>query len=273
MAAKTPRRDAAVKLLARQPASLRLEMVGGIGAPDSSGRAIRHRAAVAGIAMCDPACPVFVTIDSPGGTVREAEEIAAALRAHPGRTVATVRGRCSSAATLILLACDERRAMSGATFRIHHATVKRGGRQTAEWHRLAADVLDGADRTLMAAYTSRTTAPPATLRRLMARDQTFDARRALALGFVHRILPDEADERRKAAARLPALMAKAGQRGLIPHSGVVLGIDSVSLCRRLDELLTGISREWPGMGKTATAGGGSALHGPRGRHPSIRERG
>jgi ATP-dependent protease ClpP protease subunit len=58
-------------------------------------------------------------IDSPGGLVTAKWRIISALDAFKGRKRGVVVGRCSSAATAVLVACDERIAPATAEFLIH----------------------------------------------------------------------------------------------------------------------------------------------------------
>lgn len=237
-----PNRRKALALMGASalPRPVQIRLHGAFGAPDTNGRQVSVNAALAKISMADPRSTVRVEIDSIGGNLLDAERLAEAIAAHPGRTVATVTGACMSAATVVLLACDRRRAKEGAEFLIHSPAIP-GPRQTAAWHRRTADILDKADARCLTLYRQKTRADAATLRKLMASDQRFSADRAKSLGFVHEIVGRPTRKPTVTDTRLEGLIGRAMQKGLITP-GLPFGMEPAALARRLETILREVPR-------------------------------
>jgi ATP-dependent protease ClpP protease subunit len=130
---------------------------------------------------------VHVTIDSHGGDLRAALRLAKRIEAHHGPTVATVTGRCSSAAVVVLAACQYRRAVAYASFLIHEAAaIPPGQRLTSP---AAMELARAADRgnAVLFPYLARRLGLP--LEEIIAIGEGEGARfrieKALDLGLVH----------------------------------------------------------------------------------------
>jgi ATP-dependent Clp protease, protease subunit len=131
---------------------------------------------------------LVVHIDSHGGDLEEALEMAVALESCGLATVAQIEGFCGSAATLIALSCDVVYARPDAIFFIHEPT---GG--TRAERGLWRDAM-------LAFYVNKTGFPKARLEEMLKEEIHMPATLAASRGFIDGILehgepiPD-ADER------------------------------------------------------------------------------
>ena len=128
---------------------------------------------------------IHLRVNSPGGSVFDAEAIQTALQQHKARVVAHIDGVAASAATCIALAADEVEMSDGALFMIHNAwTVAFGN---------AADLVDTAtllekiDANILRDYQAKTGQSIEQLKTWMDAETWFTAQEALANGFVDRI--------------------------------------------------------------------------------------
>lgn len=128
---------------------------------------------------------IHLRVNSPGGSVFDAEAIQTALQQHKARVVAHIDGMAASAATCITLAADEVEMSDGALFMIHNAwTVAFGN---------AADLVDTAallekiDANILRDYQAKTGQSIEQLKVWMDAETWFTAQEALANGFVDRI--------------------------------------------------------------------------------------
>lgn len=131
-----------------------------------------------------------VHINSPGGDVFEGRAIMAALSRFKGKTVAHIDSLCASAATSIALACDEVIMSDGAFFMIHNASGMAWGDKTTL--RDTADLLEKIEGAIIADYTNKTSKEPAQIATWMEAETWFDAKEALANGFIDRIADTKA---------------------------------------------------------------------------------
>lgn len=131
-----------------------------------------------------------VHINSPGGDVFEGRAIMAALSRFEGKTVAHIDSLCASAATSIALACNEVVMSDGAFFMIHNASGMAWGDKTAL--RETADRLEKIEGAIVADYTGKTGKDAAEIVAWMDAETWFDAKEALANGFIDRIADTKA---------------------------------------------------------------------------------
>jgi ATP-dependent protease ClpP protease subunit len=168
------------------PAEIRL--VGGFGVMDHLGRKIDTRAVLAEIRAASGR-DLLVLIDSDGGLVDAARQIYAALQQHPRDVVCRVIGRCSSAATLPLLAGRFREAVSTAQIMIHTAAVDTSGeRWTAAKHRAVAQEIDKTNREIRALYERSTKMRADWLDKEMAHERPMTLDMAQLGGFIHAVV-------------------------------------------------------------------------------------
>ncbi len=136
-----------------------------------------HRAADAEV--------LHVYINSPGGDVFESRAIMAALARFPGKKVAHIDSLCASAATSIVMACNEVEMSDGAFFMIHNAMGIAFGDKNSMRER--ADLLEKVEGSIVADYTARTGKTADEVAALMNDETWFSAAEALEHGFVDRV--------------------------------------------------------------------------------------
>ena len=140
----------------------------------------------------DDTQPLYVALDSVGGSVYEAFKIYDLIRERQQPTFVNVVGYCYSAASVILLAASSERRTSSAnaSFLIHspflceqepdqHLTIEKAESYTAE--------MKAMDNKLRALYLERTTADEVTISNLMKAETIFGANSAKNWGFISRI--------------------------------------------------------------------------------------
>ena len=140
----------------------------------------------------DDTQPLYVALDSVGGSVYEAFKIYDLIRERQQPTFVNVVGYCYSAASVILLAAsaERRTASTNASFLIHspflcesepdqHLTIEKAESYTAE--------MKAMDNKLRALYLERTTADEVTISNLMKAETIFGANSAKNWGFISSI--------------------------------------------------------------------------------------
>ena len=140
----------------------------------------------------DDTQPLYVALDSVGGSVYEAFKIYDLIRERQQPTFVNVVGYCYSAASVILLAAsaERRTASANASFLIHspflceqepdqHLTIEKAESYTAE--------MKAMDNKLRALYLERTTADEVTISNLMKAETIFGANSAKNWGFISNI--------------------------------------------------------------------------------------
>lgn len=148
---------------------------------------------------------IHLRINSPGGSVFDAEAIQTALQQHKARVVAHIDGMAASAATYVALAADEVEMSDGAMFMIHNAWTFAFG-NASELVDTAA-LLEKIDANLLRDYQAKTGASAEQIKQWMDNETWFTAQEALTNGFVDRIYgnvdaPAECEpEDKKAAAK------------------------------------------------------------------------
>ena len=134
---------------------------------------------------------IDMRINSPGGVVTEGWAIIDKLRATGKKITATIEGKASSMASLVLLAASERKAYKHARLLIHDAYYPEytlaGAYRKEDLEKLAASLEEDNQRALDF-MVERTGADRATLEAIMKEDTPMDMERAKELGFIHEIL-------------------------------------------------------------------------------------
>lgn len=126
-----------------------------------------------------------VRINSGGGSVWAAIAMYNELKRHSARKVARIDALAASAATLVMVACDEVIMSSNARIMIHNPTSDVEGDAAA--FRSAARLLSDARGILADAYTARTKRPRNDIIAMMDAETWMTADDALRLGFCDRI--------------------------------------------------------------------------------------
>ncbi|NLW80699.1 MAG: Clp protease ClpP [Desulfovibrionales bacterium] len=157
---------------------------------------------------------IHIRINSPGGSVFDAEAMRTVISQHKARTICHIDGYAASAASTLALAADEVEISAGGMLMIHDAWGYGMGR--AEELEACAALLRKTTASIAAAYARRTGKPLAKIREWMDRETWFSAPEALEHGFADRIyVPGPAASstgtdkaKRERALQLAALQTK-----------------------------------------------------------------
>lgn len=153
---------------------------------------------------------IHLRINSPGGSVFDAEAMRTAIRQHPANVIAHIDGMAASAATGIAIAANEVEISDGAMFMVHDPWgCCVGNAQDMEAY---AVLLRQTADNIAAVYVRRTGKPEKQVREWMINETWFTASEALANGFIDRIFEagasnaaDPDKERRARALKLQQL--------------------------------------------------------------------
>lgn len=132
------------------------------------------------------ASTVHLHINSPGGDVFEARAMMSAIANHPATFIAHIDGLAASAATDLVMACDEAEISQGGFFMIHNAWTVAIGNKTDL--RTTADLLEKVDAAIVDDYRKKTKQADAQIREWMDAETWFSAEEAKTQGFVDRIV-------------------------------------------------------------------------------------
>jgi ATP-dependent protease ClpP protease subunit len=144
---------------------------------------------VAAIGNADPTQDLQIYFNTPGGSVFEGKEIAAAIRNFPGKTIANIVSLCASAGTSIAVACSEVVMQKGAFFMIHNAQGAAFGDKTVL--RDTADLMEKVELTIVDDYTTKTGKPAEEIVAMMEAETWMTAAEALDNGFIDRIAGED----------------------------------------------------------------------------------
>lgn len=125
---------------------------------------------------------ITVRINSGGGVASDGTAIYSLLLAHHGTVTAVVEGVAASAASLILMAGDERRMRPGSLLMIHDTSRITWG--NADEHRKSADFLDKLSGQYAGIYASASGLDATEVRDMMKAETWFSAEEARAKGFI-----------------------------------------------------------------------------------------
>lgn len=139
---------------------------------------------------------VHLRINSPGGSVFEAEAMAAMIREH-GNVLAHIDGWAASAATRVATAAKSVAISAQGFFMIHNAwTLAYGNKHEL---RETASLLDKIDTTIVADYARKTDKSTQEIVAWMDAETWFTAEEALEHGFVDSIANEESKEAKSKA--------------------------------------------------------------------------
>jgi ATP-dependent protease ClpP protease subunit len=160
---------------------------------------------------------IHLRIDSPGGSVFEAEAMQTALQQHPARVIAHIDGLAASAATTLALGAEEIEISDGGVFMIHNAWNLAIGNK--DDMREAAAFLEKIDANIAADYQRKTGASPEQIKEWMDAEAWFSSAEALEHGFVDRIYTpagdgEGSDEDSQAKAKAAKAQADADTQAL-----------------------------------------------------------
>jgi len=165
----------------REPVNV-LRLVGEVGGPTFNHRQVADHLRVAG--------PVRVFIASHGGSADHAHATHASLRAHPDPVTALIE-YAGSAATVAAMGAGRRLLYDTGHFFLHGAWLAAVGNAAS----LARDAARLAEHDALAVevYAEATGLPPERIRELLADETTLTAQQCLELGFVHELIPGDAE--------------------------------------------------------------------------------
>jgi len=118
-----------------------------------------------------------IYINSPGGSVWEAQAIVSMLRRHEGTKTAYIDGLAASAASFIALACDKVIIPANAYLMIHKAWGVSWG--NADELRKQAEMLDKVDDGILAIYMAKSKVSEEEMKQLVADESWFTGAEAL----------------------------------------------------------------------------------------------
>lgn len=159
-----------------------LHLIGEVGGPT-----FNHRQAVEHL---HGAGPVRLFIASHGGSADHAHAIHASLRAHPHPITAVIE-YAGSAATVAAMGAGRRLLHDTGHFFLHGSWLAAVGNAAS----LARDAARLAEHDALAVqvYAEATGQPPERIRELLADETTLTAQQCLELGFVHELIPGDAE--------------------------------------------------------------------------------
>lgn len=213
---------------------------------------------IANIPEDDPDIDIRLFCD--GGNCVEGWSIYDALRQTGKRISATIEGKCSSIATIILLAApvERRFAYRNACLCIHVPAL---GAYKMPDDRLTPDVLrqqsekiqnlavqlEVEAQKLLDLYVERTTAGRDVLAAMMVQDVYIDMKTAVELGFIGSILPDTTDSKRttfnKTKKKMPKVELSAEAAKRICDLFQVESIEDLKDLKILDQVITSANGE------------------------------
>lgn len=209
---------------------------------------------------------IDIRLHCDGGNVIEGWSIYDALRQAAGKTIsATIEGKCSSIATIILLAAPKERrfAYRNASMCIHNPVLAQYpdelfccGRLTSDELRNQSDQLkalathlDNETAKILNLYVERTGADLKALKKLMEQDIYIGMDQAMELGFIGSILPEMTDIKKpnnhfsnsKSMAKKVSIDAKTAARICALYG--VKTLDELNDLKVLDQLITSATGE------------------------------
>lgn len=144
---------------------------------------------------------IIVRINSPGGDADAGFAIQAALKRHPGKTIASIDGIAASSATIAMAGADVIEIAANGAIMIHEAMVGVCGLFKAnELNQLSSGTLNYNAR-IAATYASRTDKTEEDWLDVLQNDTFYTAKEAKELGLV-----DEVVGNVKVQAKLPKTM-------------------------------------------------------------------
>ena len=126
---------------------------------------------------------INVTIQSGGGDVFAANAIYTALMTNKARITGTVIGICASAATIILMACDDRTIAENAILMVHNPSVSLFGSYQTEDLMKMVEVTEQVKKSIMTAYMSRLDKTEDEISQLMDEETWYVGQEAVDAGF------------------------------------------------------------------------------------------
>lgn len=176
------------QITARGPQSAEIRIDGPIGTSFFEETVIAQQFVKDLAAIKAPTINVY--INSPGGSVMDANVIIAALQRHPATVNIIVDGWALSAASLIAMAGDRVEIGRQSLMMIHNPRAAAAGDAPAM--RKAAEVLDKLKLAMVDTYNARLKLAPDTVAQLLDAETWYSAAEAVAAGLADAIIPNHA---------------------------------------------------------------------------------
>lgn len=142
---------------------------------------------------------INVMIQSGGGDVFAANAIYNALILNKAKITGTIIGICASAATIILMACEERKIAKNAILMAHNPTISLWGSYETEELLKLAEVTNQVKKSIVAAYMERLDKTEEEINQLMDEESWYVGQEAVDAGFCDSVI--EADFQNSALSK------------------------------------------------------------------------
>lgn len=126
---------------------------------------------------------INVVIQSGGGDVFAANAIYNALILNKAKITGTIIGICASAATIILMACEERKIARNAILMTHNPSISLWGSYEAEELLKLAEVTNQVKKSIVSAYMERLDKTEEEINQLMDEESWYVGQEAVDAGF------------------------------------------------------------------------------------------
>lgn len=131
---------------------------------------------------------INVIIQSVGGDVFAANAIYNALILNKATITGTVIGICASAATIVLMACENRKIAKNAMLMIHNPSISLWGSYTAEDILKLGNRIEKAKKSIATAYMERTDKTEDEINQLMDQESWYVGQEAVDAGFCDEVI-------------------------------------------------------------------------------------
>lgn len=170
--------------------SAELQLFGEISSEDSwwNEDSVTYRDFIADLNALGDKKNINVVIQSPGGDVFAANAIYNALILNKATITGTIIGICASAATIILMACDNRRIAKNAILMAHNPSITLWGSYTSEDLLKLADVTDQVKKSIATAYMERLDKTEEEINQIMDVESWYVGQEAVDAGFCDEVI-------------------------------------------------------------------------------------
>ncbi len=131
---------------------------------------------------------INVIIQSIGGDVLAANAIYNALILNKAVITGTIIGICASAATIVLMACKNRRIAKNAMLMVHNPSISLWGSYTAEDISKLENRIEKAKKSIVAAYMERMDKTEEEINQIMDKESWYVGQEAVDAGFCDEVM-------------------------------------------------------------------------------------
>lgn len=174
---------------------------------------------------------INVNINSGGGSIFEGMAMYDAIRESKAKTTARVIGFAGSMASVVMLAADTVEIVDGAMVMVHNPSNVAVGE--AKDLRKAADVLDKLRAGIVRIYAAKTGLEEDEIIAMLDEETWLEATEAKSLGFVDKIVGDEA-ESAAALASLDLLATAPAAKIPLRFAAVIGGVSLSGMAGKMD---------------------------------------